>query len=95
MLLIDGLISALPILVVAWFIRWISRTELTESSAVRSVIVGGVIGYLTRSFMEGEGGSAERISNVVAPDTNVLFAILLGTIFAAILAYLVARGRKA
>ena len=93
MIFVDASASAVPILVLAWLIRKATGTLLTKMSAIWSVLAAGVVGYVIRSFMEGEGGFAARVSNIAAMSVNTLVALFLGTLIAAILAFLVAKGR--
>lgn len=64
--------GAIPILAISWLLRRVARKPLTPKVAVASVVAATVIAYVIRSFAEGEGGFANRISRIGSADELLL-----------------------
>ena len=91
LLLVDALAGAVPILLIAWLFRVVSRKGLTTRSAIASTLTAGFVGFLIRSFGEGEGGWESRLANI--PAMSEFAPVFLSTMIALVLTYLVALGR--
>jgi hypothetical protein len=95
MMLIYGLIGAVPVLALAWGLRKLLRVQLNTRTASFSVLSAGLLGFVIRSFMEGEGDFQNRVANVNPLVSAELIPLIISTATAFILAILVARGRQA
>lgn len=79
--LIDVIAGAVPILVLAWIVRLLMRRRATDiSAAVISILIATCLGYVIRSFMEGEGGFESRVTNIIS--ATELPGVLRGAVVA-------------
>lgn len=57
--------GALPIIFIAWLARKATRSKLTPTSALASVVFAAVVTLFLQGFGEGEGGFWPRVDHML------------------------------